>query len=129
ERPDRTVRLTCLRGGKEQTGQERLELGPALRVTNSSDTARNGDVPKGTGKPAPGGVSVSVKPLEGGLVTVLVEYVDDKTGELCSIPLQRKTLKEIDAEIVKLPNRIQPLAQSAWTQVRERLEPKNDDKK
>ncbi len=123
--PKRSVKLTFLRGGKEQTVQATLVLGPALKVTQ---TNKDPDVPKGTGKPAPGGVSVSVKPLESGLVTVLIEYLDEKS-ELHSVTCKRKTLKEVDAEIVKLPTKIQPLAKSAWNQVREKLEQKNDERK
>jgi membrane-associated protease RseP (regulator of RpoE activity) len=131
DKPDRSIKLSYLRGGKEQSTQAKLELGPALKVTEKTnrDPDKTYDVPKGVGKPAPGGVTVSVKPLDGGLVTVLVEYLDDKSGELHSIPLQRKTLTEVDDEIVKLPTRIQPLAKSAWKQVREKLEQKSEDKK
>jgi len=127
DEPDRAVKLTFVRGGEKQTVEAKLELGPALKVTQAKDP--NSDVPKGKGKPAPGGVSLSVEPLEGGLVTVLVEYLDDKSGVLQSIPMKRKTLKQVDDEIDNLPLKILPLAQSAWKKVRGRLEQKNDDKK
>jgi hypothetical protein len=128
--PNRTVRLKLVRAGKEENVEAKLQKGPALRVAqNTKSPDKNGDVPKGRGKPVPGGVILSVKPLEGGLVSVLLEYLDEKNGELRSVPLSRKTLNEVDAEIVKLPVSIKPSAESAWAQARERLEQKNDDKK
>jgi membrane-associated protease RseP (regulator of RpoE activity) len=126
--PGRGVKLTFLRGGAEHTVQAKLDLGPALKVAQAGSGDKT-EVPKGTGKPPPGGVSLSVKPLEGGLWNVLVEYRDEKSGELRSIPIERKTLKEVDEEIVKLPTSIQSLTKSAWSRARERLEGKNDDKK
>jgi hypothetical protein len=127
--PTHTVKLVFLRAGKEQTAKATLVLGPALKVAqNSRMPDKISEIPRATGKSAPGGVSVSVKPLDSGRVSVVVEFVDDGTGELRSIPWQRKTLEEVDLEIGKLPERVKPLALSAWTKVRDRLQQKDEVK-
>jgi hypothetical protein len=122
DKPDRVVKLSLLRGGKEQTAEVTLSLGPVLKISQAKDAgsrpARGVGVPRATAKPgSPPAVSVSATPLDNGKLKVTIEYYQEGTGRLKSITCEGQP-DEIDGEIKKLPERERKLAEVAFQRIR-----------
>jgi hypothetical protein len=126
DKPDRTVKLVLLRGGKEQTAEVTLALGPVLKIAQAKDAGRaSAEVAKATAKPnGPPAVSVSATPMDNGRLKVTIEYYQEGTGKLKTITCEGQ-LDDIDGEIKKLPDRERKLAEVAF----QRLRPLNAQKK
>jgi membrane-associated protease RseP (regulator of RpoE activity) len=125
DKPENNVELLYLRGGKEQSVTAKLVLGPALTHRELDSKT---DVPKAASKPAPGGVSLAVKPLGDNKVNVLIEYLDETTKQLRSVQCTDRKLDEVEADIKNLPDRLQKPALKAWNQVRGKIEEKTEPK-
>jgi hypothetical protein len=118
DKPDRKVRLTYLRGGKEATAEVTLALGPALRIAQKG-AAGSDDQPRGTAKSAnPAAVNIAATPLGGNSMKLTVEYYDERAGRILSVPCTG-TPEEIDAEVAKLPEGVQKLVKVALRRLRE----------
>jgi hypothetical protein len=118
DKPERKVRLTYLRGGKEETADVTLARGPALRIA-----AKNGDgsddAPRGTAKLAgPDDVAIAATPLGGNRMKVTVDYYDKEARRSRSFPCSG-TPEEIDNQLLKLPENVQKLVKSALRRLRE----------
>jgi hypothetical protein len=115
DKPERKVRLTYLRGGKEATADAKLALGPVLRIAGT----RAEDAPRGMAKagsqPA---VNIAATPLGGNTMRLTVEYYDDKAGRIRTLPCSG-TPEEIDGQILKLPEDVQKLVKAALRRLRE----------
>jgi membrane-associated protease RseP (regulator of RpoE activity) len=121
DKPDRKVKLVVLRGGERLTVEAKLSLGVVLKVAQANKPdpkdAHN-DGPRGTAKAgSPPSVSVAATPLEGGKMKVTVEYYQDGTGRLITVPYEG-TLDEIETKVQALPARILPRAQAALQRIR-----------
>ncbi len=115
DKPDRKVRLTYLRGGKEATTDATLALGPILRIAEK----RGEEQPRGTVKAAnPAAVNIAATPLGGNSMKVTVEYYDTGAGRILSFPCSG-TPEEIDSQLVKLPDGVQKLVKVALRRLRE----------
>jgi hypothetical protein len=122
DKPERVVKLSLLRGGKEQSAEVTLTLGPVLRISQAKDAgsrvARGVGVPRATAKPgSPPAVSVSATPLDNGKLRVTIEYYQEGTGRLKSIQCEGQP-DDIDGEIKKLPERERKLAEVAFQRIR-----------
>ena len=121
DRPGRKVRLTFLRGGREMSALITLVKGPVLRIAQKDTAETPDEEPRGSAKPNPSEeVTVSATPLGNNTLKLTVEYYDDHTGKLQSVPCSGSP-DEIDAQIQKLPERVQELAKVALRRLR-RLE-------
>jgi hypothetical protein len=115
DKPERKVRLTYLRGGKEGTADATLALGPVLRIAEK----RAEDLPRATAKNAnPDAVNIAATPLGGNSMKVSIEYYDPKSGRILTFPCSG-TPQEIDDQIVKLPEGVQKLVKVALRRLRE----------
>jgi hypothetical protein len=121
DKPDRSVKLLLLRGGKQMTTEVTLTTGPVLRIakSNTTGTSKTTDdsTPKGTAKPTgPGSVSVTALPLGENKIKLTIEYYEEgrlRTASCSGNP------EAIESEIEKLPNRVQTLAKSALNRIRD----------
>jgi hypothetical protein len=119
DKPDRKVKLTYLRGGKEATAEATLALGPVLRIAQKAAGSTSDDQPRGTAKTAnPAAVNIAATPLGGNSMKVTIEYYDDRAGRIRSFPCSG-TPEEIDKELVKLPDDVQKLVKVALRRLRE----------
>jgi hypothetical protein len=119
DKPDHKVRLTYLRGGKEATAEAVLALGPVLRIAQKGAGTTADDQPRALAKAAnPAAVNISATPLGGNSMKLTVEYYDDRTGRLLSVPCSG-TPDEIDAQVTKLPEAVQKLVKVALKRLRE----------
>jgi hypothetical protein len=121
DKPDRTVKLLLLRGGKQVTAEVTLTTGPVLRIakSNATGTSKTTDdsTPKGAVKPTgPGSVSVTALPLGENKIKLTIEYYEE--GRLRTASCSGKP-EAIESEIEKLPNRVQALAKTALTRIRD----------
>jgi hypothetical protein len=115
DKPERKVRLTYLRGGKEATADATLALGPVLRIAEK----RAEDLPRATAKNAnPDAVNIAATPLGGNSMKVSVEYYDAKSGRILTFPCSG-TPEEIDSQLLKLPDGVQKLVKVALRRLRE----------
>src|SRR5262245_56937820 len=83
DRPERKVRLGLMRGGRAETVEATLALGPVLRIAaaGGAGAPRGAAVPRAVNKPGgPPPVSVAATPLEHGRLKVSVEYVPEREG-------------------------------------------------
>ena len=113
--PDRGVKLTLLRGGKEITAAAALALGPAIKTAREAKNGTaSGDVQPGVAKPnGPATVSVAATPLERGRMKVTVEFYPDGQGRLQKVSCEGDT-DEIDHAIAeKVPERERGMVQVA----------------
>jgi hypothetical protein len=118
DKPERKVRLTYLRGGKEETSEATLALGPALRIADQSP-GQPDDLSRGIAKAAnPSAVNIAATPLGGNSMKVTVEYYDDRAGRSRSFPCSG-TPDEIDKQLLKLPDDVQKLVKAALRRLRE----------
>jgi hypothetical protein len=116
DKPERKVRLTYLRGGKEATADVTLALGPVLRIAQK---AGSDDQPRGTAKTAnPAAVNIAATPLGGNSMKLTVEYYDDRAGRIRSFPCSG-TPDEIDHQLAMLPDGVQKLVKVALRRLRE----------
>ncbi len=116
-KPKQKIRLRLVRDGREVTAEPVLDLGPVLKLAADAKPA---EMPRAEAKPGgPASVSVSATPLDGGAMKVTFEYYQENTGKLKSVTC-RGTAEEIDKEVLKLPARIQQLAQVALQRIRDR---------
>jgi hypothetical protein len=118
DKPDRKVRLTYLRGGKEATAEATLALGPVLRIAQkgaTSDEAPRAIAKKGAD---PAAVNIAATPLGGNSMKVTVEYYDDRAGRVRSFPCSG-TPDEIDSQLTTLPDGVQKLVKVALRRLRE----------
>jgi hypothetical protein len=121
DRPGRKVRLTFLRGGREMSALVTLVKGPVLRIAQKDAVETPDEEPRGSAKANPNEeVTVSATPLGNNTLKLTVEYYDDQTGKLHSVPCSGSP-DEIDSQIQKLPERVQELAKVALRRLR-RLE-------
>jgi hypothetical protein len=120
DKPERKVRLTYLRGGKEATADATLALGPVLRIAQKGAGSNSDDQPRGTAKAAadPAAVNIAATPLGGNSMKVTIEYYDGNTGRIRSFPCSG-TPEEIDSQILKLPGDVQKLVKVALRRLRE----------
>ncbi len=119
DKPDRKVRLTLLRGGREIVIEATLELGIALRVVQNNKPAPADTGPRGTAKAgSPPAVSVSATPLENSKLRITVDYYLEDTGRLKSVSFEG-TLEEIENEVRHLPPRVTNSTQLALQRIRE----------
>jgi PDZ domain len=115
DKPERKVRLTYLRGGKEATADATLALGPVLRIAEK----RAEETPRGTAKTAnPDAVNIAATPLGGNSMKVTVEYYDPKSGRILTYPCSG-TPEEIEDQLGKLPDGVQKLVKVALRRLRE----------
>jgi hypothetical protein len=120
DKPERSVKLTLLRGGKRMSADVTLTLGPVLKIAQANRPAphETAEVPRGTAKAgSPPAVSVGAVPLDGGRMKVTVEYYAEGTGRLQSVAYEG-TLDEIQGEVQKLPAGVQNLTQVALRRIR-----------
>jgi hypothetical protein len=120
DKADNKIKLEFLRGGRKQTVEVTLALGPVLRIaqSNRAGTRDGPDVPRGTAKTSPPpSVSVAATPLDGGKMKVTIEYYEEKTGRLKTATCEG-TPADIDMEVQKLPMRVQSLANLALARIR-----------
>ncbi len=118
DKPERKVRLTYLRGGKEATAEATLALGPVLRIAGKGGGTSD-DQPRGLAKAAnPAAVNIAATPLGGNSMKVTVEYYDDKAGRIRSFPCSG-TPDEIDHQLTTLPDGVQKLVKVALRRLRE----------
>jgi hypothetical protein len=120
DKADSKVKLELLRGGRRQTVEVTLALGPVLKIARSNRAAtKDGpEVPRGMAKTgAPPSVSVAATPLDGGKMKVTIEYYEEKSGRLTTATCEG-TPTEIDTEVQKLPSRVQSLANLALARIR-----------
>jgi hypothetical protein len=118
DKPDRKVRLTYFRGGKEASTEATLALGPILRIAHKTGASAD-EPPRGTAKSSrPGAVNIAATPLGGNSMKVTVEYYDERAGRIRSVPCSG-TPEEIDSQLLKLPNRVQDLVKVALRRLRE----------
>ena len=128
--PDRTVKLTLVRGGKEMTADAALALGPAIRTAQELKTgAAPTDASPGVAKPGgPATVSVAATPLERGRMKVTVEFYPEGQGRLQRVSCEGDA-SEIDSEIAKqVPERERGMVQVALKRIRMLNTPKDNDK-
>jgi hypothetical protein len=119
DKPDRVVKLVLFRAGKPTTAEVTLTAGPMLRIAPPSRPAIRDveEVARGIAKTsAPASVNVAAKPLDGGQLKVTIEYYQDETGRLQTVTCTG-TPAEIEAEIQKLPSRVQPLARAGFQRI------------
>jgi hypothetical protein len=130
DRPDNKVKLSLFRGGKRETAEVTLALGPVLRIAQGTRGTREPqEVPRGTAKGGPPpSVSVAATPLDGGKMRVSIEYYQDGTGRLRTVTCEG-TPEEIAQEVQKLPGRVQSLANVALDRIRARFEFQRRDEK
>jgi hypothetical protein len=87
DKPDRTVKLTYLRGGRETTVETTLTLGLAIRTAPRDEPKET--VPPGVAKPLgspTASVSVAATPLERGRIKVTIEYYPEgPSGKVRSV--------------------------------------------
>jgi hypothetical protein len=123
DQPEHKVKLALLRGGKRESVEATLALGPVLKI---AEAGRDGEVKRGMAKGGrPPSVSVAATPLDGGKLRVTVEYYQDGTGRLRTVTFEG-TLAEIGREVQKLPSRVQGLANVALRRIRAlEFEPKD----
>jgi hypothetical protein len=120
DKPERRVRLALLRGGKEQTVEVTLSLGPILKIAQAKDEGGRAsrEMAKALAKPGgPPAVSVSATPLDNGKMRVTIEYYQEGTGKLKTITCEGQP-EDIDSEIKKLPERERKLAEVAFQRIR-----------
>ncbi|HKI33451.1 MAG TPA: PDZ domain-containing protein [Gemmataceae bacterium] len=119
DKPERKVRLTYLRGGKEATAEATLVSGPILRIAHKDAGSGSDDQPRGTAKTAnPAAVNVAATPLGGNSMKVTIEYYDDRVGRIRTVPCSG-TPEEIDTQLAKLPDGVQKLVKVALRRLRE----------
>jgi hypothetical protein len=121
--PNRTLRLTLLRDGKEMTVPVTLALGPMLRYAEDARSDPRSGV--GVAKPqGPAPVSVSGKPLGQGRMHVTVKYYDEKEGRWC---VKEGDLEQIETTCRGLPDRERNLIGVAVQKLRSyNAEPRSD---
>jgi PDZ domain len=130
DKPDSKVKLELLRGGRKQGVEVSLALGPVLKIAQSSKAVArdNAEVARGTAKAGgPPSVSVAAAPLDGGKMKMTIEYYQEATGRLKTVTCEGGP-SEIDAEVQKLPERVQKLANLALARIR-KLEIQSSDVK
>ncbi len=131
DKPNRKVKLTVFRGGREITVPVQLGLGPVLRIASGEKRPLppGNDVVKGVSKPGPtAAVSVSATPLEPGKMKVAIEYYQDGTGRLRTVTCEG-TARAIDSEVQKLPERERGLVRAALQRIRFFKIPNAEDSK
>jgi hypothetical protein len=121
DKPERVVKLSLLRGGKEQTAEVTLSLGPVLKIAQAKDGGRASQ-PLARAMAKPGGppaVSVAASPLDNGKMKVTIEYYQEGTGKLKTITCEGH-LDDLDGEIKKLPmpERERKLAEAGFERIR-----------
>ncbi len=115
DKPGRKVSLTYLRGGKEESAEATLALGPILRIAEKhAEEPARGSVKAGS----QAAVNIAATPLGGNSMKVSVEYFDDKSGRILTFPCSG-TPDEIDNQLVKLPDSVQKLVKVALRRLRE----------
>lgn len=111
-KPEQTVSLALLRGGREMTLEARIALGPRLKVAKEEGTN-----PPGVGKPGPpAAVSITAVPVEGNRLKVTFEYTE--SGRIKTLTCSGDA-GELDREVTRLPQKLQSLARVAVKQLRE----------
>jgi membrane-associated protease RseP (regulator of RpoE activity) len=128
--PNRTVKLTLLRGGKEMTADAALTLGPAIRTAlEAKSGAASNDISPGVAKPGgPATVSVAATPLERGRMKVTVEFYPEGQSRLQRVTCEGDP-NEIDHVIAeKVPERERGMVQVALKRIRMLNAPKDADK-
>ena len=128
--PDRTVKLTLVRGGKEMTADAVLALGPAIRTAQEVKTGNApNDASPGVAKPGgPATVSVAATPLERGRMKVTVEFYPEGQGRMQRLTCEGDT-SEIDHVIAeKVPERERGMVEVALKRIRMLNTPKDNDK-
>jgi hypothetical protein len=119
DKPDRKVRLTYLRGGKEATAEATLVSGPILRIAHKESGSTSDAEPRGTAKASnPAAVNIAATPLGGNSMKVTIEYYDERAGRIRSVPCSG-TPDEIDSQVNKLPETVQKLVKVALRRLRE----------
>ncbi len=113
------VRLLLVRGGREQTIEVKIGLGPVLKIAKEDPSTSPGTAKSG----GPAAVSVTAVPMEGNRLKVTFEYAD--SGRLRSVTCAGDAA-EIDREIEKLPQKVQKLAKAAVQRLRELNLQKNE---
>jgi membrane-associated protease RseP (regulator of RpoE activity) len=121
DKPDHSVKLTLLRGGKETTAEAALTLGPAIKTAE--------EVAPGVAKPGkPSTVSVAAAPLERGRMRVTIEFFAEEEGRLNSVVCEGAP-DEIDSQIEKqVPARERGMVQVALKRIRTLNAAKASDK-
>jgi hypothetical protein len=131
DQAENKVKLGLLRGGKRETVEVTLALGPVLRIAQATrGSAKDSvEVPRGTAKGGPPpSVSVAATPLDGGKMRVTIEYYQEGTGRLRTVTCEG-TPDEVAQEVQKLPVRVQSLANVALDRIRARFEFQPRDEK
>ncbi|HEX5269850.1 MAG TPA: PDZ domain-containing protein [Gemmataceae bacterium] len=115
DKPERKVRLTYLRGGKEATADATLALGPVLRIAEK----RAEEAPRAIAKAgSQATVNIAATPLGGNSMKVSVEYYDANSGRVLTFPCSG-TPEEIDSQLLKLPEAVQKAVKVALRRLRE----------
>jgi hypothetical protein len=115
DKPGRKVGLAFLRGGKEESAEATLALGPVLRIAEKHSE----EPPRGTAKAgSQAAVNIAATPLGGNSMKVSVEYYDDKSGRILTFPCSG-TPDEINDQLGKLPGEVQKLVKVALRRLRE----------
>jgi len=90
-----------------------------LRIAPKGAGTTADDQPRATAKATnPAAVNIAATPLGGNSMKLTVEYYDDRTGRLRSVPCSG-TPDEIDAQVTKLPEAVQKLVKVALKRLRE----------
>ena len=101
DRPERTVELKLLRGGKELAVKASLDRGPAIWTALEAKSAGAGDIAPGVAKPGgPATVSVAAKPLGGGRMRVTIELHPEGQGRLKTVTCEGQP-DEIASQVQK----------------------------
>jgi hypothetical protein len=124
DRPERRVKLTFQRAGREMTAEATLARGPVLQLAPAAANAvREPEVARAEAKQgSPPAVSVSAAPLADGNLKVTIEYYQDRTGRIQKVTCSG-TPAEIDREVQKLPARVQELTRVALQRIHLELNP------
>ncbi len=131
DKPERVVKLSLLRAGKEQSVDVTLTLGPILKIAQGKGNGMRttGDISKATAKPgSPPSVSVSATPMDNGKMKVTIEYYPEGASKLKTITCEGH-LDDIDGEIKKLPERERKLAEAAFQRIRNTNSQKKTEKR
>ena len=132
DKAERTVKLTLLRGGKEQTIDAALALGPPIRTAEEvKNGATAGEVSPGVAKPGgPAKVSVAATPLDRGRLKITIEFYPEGESRLRTVICEGEP-DEIASDISvnkQLPERERGMAQVALKRIRMLNPPKDADK-
>jgi membrane-associated protease RseP (regulator of RpoE activity) len=129
DRPDRAVKLTLVRGGKETTADATLAVGPPVKTAQEAKLG-GGDAPPGVAKPGgPAAVSVVAVPLERGRLKITIEFYPEGEARLKTVTCEGAP-DEIVAQVDKenFPERERSMVQVALKRIRVLNAGKDSDK-